>query len=172
VGADRGRSEVYAAELAAYDGTDLEDPEPFPAIEALVASVLATPWWAGGPVRLQPARRDARSSSTRVGGPDGVARIRLARPQWTRATAVHELAHALVGLGAGHGSLFRRAHVDVATVAFGAERGTWLRDAYAAAGLALAERWWAPPPSTSAPVWEMPRRGGSGGGGVSGYARR
>lgn len=144
--ADDDRAQVYAAELAAFDGTDLEAQVAFDEVVALAERVMLDPWWPVEPVPVLPARADARSSSTRAGR-DVV--IRLARPQQTPATVVHELAHVLAGIDAGHGPLFRRAHVDVALVAFGCEPAGWLATAYLAAGLALAERAW-PSPSTGA----------------------
>lgn len=142
--ADRDRAQVYAAELAAYDGTDLEHVVPFAALVALAERVMGDPWWPAGRVPVRPARSDAGSSSTRLGRQ---VVVRLARPQQTPATLVHELAHVLAGFDAGHGPLFRRAHVDIALVAFGREPACWLTDAYGAAELALAERPWPDPPS-------------------------
>ena len=63
----------------------------------------------------------------------------------TPATLIHELAHVLAGVDAGHGELFRRAHVDVASFAFGSDRGRWLEAAYAGAGLSLGTRRWPQP---------------------------
>jgi hypothetical protein len=147
---DRGRSAVYAAELMAFDGTELESVEPFAVVQAFAEQLLAGPWWSAGPVRVTTARRDARASTTRAGGSGQDAEIRLAGPQCTRSTVVHELAHVLAGPAEGHGPMFRRAHVDVATVALGAERGGWLAEAYAAAGLELGARAW-PEPSAGGP---------------------
>lgn len=144
--ADRGREEVYAAELAAFDGTDLELVVAFDELTALAARLTAGGWWPHGEVRVVRARRDAASSSTRRTDARRGVVVRLAAPQLTRATLVHELAHVLAGVDAGHGPVFRRAHVDLARLAFGAERGGWLFDAYAAAGLDLGRRTWAPPP--------------------------
>jgi hypothetical protein len=39
--ADRGRAEVYAAELAAYDGTDLESVVVFDELVALADRVMS-----------------------------------------------------------------------------------------------------------------------------------
>jgi hypothetical protein len=141
---DEGRAEVYAAELAAYDGTDLEAVVPFEQLVALAARITGAPWWPSGRrVTLRAARSDARSSTTRWRG--GIV-VRIAAPQATAATVVHELAHVLAGPSAGHGAAFRRAHVDLATVAFGAARAAWLDAAYRAAGLAFGPRTWQPPP--------------------------
>lgn len=147
---DHGRSEVYAAELAAFEGTELEVVEPFEVMSAFAQSLVAGAWWPAGPVVVRRARADARTSTTRTGAARRVAEIRLSGPQCTRATVVHELAHVLAGPGAGHGSAFRRAHVDIATVAFGAERAGWLADAYAASRLSPGARAW-PEPSAGGP---------------------
>jgi hypothetical protein len=146
---DRGRAEVYAAELMAFDGTELEVLVPFDQLVVMAHHIVTGAWWPAGPVRVIRARRDARASTTRscVDFGTGSAVVRLAASQCTQATLAHELAHVVVGVGAGHGSGFRRAHVDVAAVMFGAERATWLADAYVAAGLALADRSWPLPPS-------------------------
>jgi hypothetical protein len=141
---DRGRTEVYAAELAAYEGTDLE---AVVALDELIESahrITTAPWWPPGrEVTVRPARRDARSSTTRW---RGTIVIRVAAEQATPATLVHELAHVLAGASAGHGPSFRRAHVDLASAEFGPARGEWLASAYRAAGLSFGERTWVPPP--------------------------
>ena len=144
---DRGREQVYAAELAAYDGTDLEVVVPLDALTALAARVTAGPWWPGPPVAVRASRSDARSSTTR--GRDGFAEIRLAGEQSTPATLVHELAHALAGSGAGHGPRFRRAHVDVAMVAFDVDCAGWLEHAYRDHGLPIGDRSWGEPPAAA-----------------------
>lgn len=144
---DRERSEVYAAELMAFDGTDLEGVEPFDTVSAFTSGIVSGPWWPAAPVEVRRSRVDARSSTTRrSASAPGRVEIRLAATQMTRATAVHELAHALAGPVAGHGPLFRRAHVDIARAAFGDERAAWLHDAYRSAGLLLDERRWPEPP--------------------------
>ena len=140
---DRGRAEVYAAELAAYEGTDLEEVAAFDELVALADRVMSEAWWPAGRVPVRRARSDARSSATRH---TARAVIHLAAPQMTSATVIHELAHVLAGVAAGHGELFRRAHVDLASFAFGSERGRWLAAAYAGAGLSLGTRRWPEPP--------------------------
>lgn len=161
---DRDRAQVYAAEAMAYEGTDLEEITRFEAVVACITAVVDDPWWPGGDVRVSRARSDARSSSARsaVGRPlieppsvmanaatprAIVAEIRLAAGQFTLATGMHELGHALAGPAAGHGERFRRAHTDVAAVAFGVERAGWLVEAYERAGLPLGERAWPEPPT-------------------------
>lgn len=162
---DGDRTAVAAAELAAFDGTDLEQPLPYDAIAAHIERVVAHPWWPGGPVRVERARADAGSSTTRCAG-DGRAgspdvRIRLARPQWTLATAAHELAHVLAGVARGHDALFRRAYLDVVAVLTNLDTAdrrhdlhvAQLADAFTAARLPVGERHWsAPPASMGAPI--------------------
>ena len=144
---DHGRAEVYAAELAAYEGTELEAVVGFDELVALADRMVTEPWWPRGRVTIRRARSDARSSATRH---TSRAVIHLAAPQMTPATVIHELAHVLAGVEAGHGELFRRAHVDLASVAFGTGRGRWLADAYANARLSLGDRRWSRPRSTPA----------------------
>lgn len=72
--------------------------------------------------------------------------VRLAAPQMTPATVLHELAHVLAGLDDGHGGVFRRAHVDLVGYAFGEEPATWLIDAYRAMALDPGARCWLAPP--------------------------
>lgn len=48
---DSDRAAVYAAELGAFDGTDLESIIEFDRVAATVESVVATPWWPGPQVR-------------------------------------------------------------------------------------------------------------------------
>lgn len=146
---DRGRAEVYAAELAAYDGTDLESVVRFDELVVLADRVTSEAWWPGGRVPVRRARSDARSSATRH---TSQLVIHLAASQMTPATLIHELAHVLAGVGAGHGELFRRAHVDLASFAFGADRGRWLAEAYADASLSLGTRRWPQPPSVAVRV--------------------
>ena len=151
---DVGRAEVYASELAAFDGTDLESERPFPELERLIGSIVRHDWWSGPEVLVRGARAGTASSvaagSSRVG--DGVE-IRLAAGQCTVATAAHELGHALAGVEHGHDALFRRAYLDVVAMATNLDaldrRGTThvdqLVEAFAAAGLSVAVRRWPPP---------------------------
>jgi putative metallohydrolase (TIGR04338 family) len=144
-GADDGRAAVYAAEIAAFEGTSYESITEFATLEAIVADVLRSGWWPRGPVEVRRARTDAGSSSARQRGLDTPV-IRLAAPQMTPATVVHELAHVLAGVGAGHGAAFRRAHVDLVGHLFGDDEAGWLLDAYAAMGLEPGDRAWPQPP--------------------------
>ena len=105
-----------------------------------------------GDTAIVRARSDASSSSTRQRGSDQPV-VRLAAPQMTAATVLHELAHVLAGVGAGHGPTFRRAHVDLVGYVLGDTEAEWLLDAYAAVGLEPGARSWPTPPV----------RGGTGG---------
>lgn len=134
---------MYAAEIAAFEGTSFESLATFDALIELARVIDCASWWPAGRVDVRAARVDARSSSTTASS-RGVV-VRLAPPQMTPATLIHELAHVLVGVGAGHGSRFRRAHVDLARVAFGTRPGDWLSTAYLDVGLDLGPRAWALP---------------------------
>lgn len=142
---DHGRAAVYAAEIAAFEGTSYESIVPLDELFALGRLVTAAPWWPHGPTDIVPARADAGSSSARQRG-SGPVVVRLAAPQMTRATLLHELAHVLAGVGDGHGEVFRRAHVDLVGYVFGDEPATWLVDAYRAMGLEPGRRRWPAPP--------------------------
>lgn len=149
---------LYAAELAAFDGTDLESICPLDDLLGLIRRVVAGPWWPGPPVEARAARADARSSTTRHRRADGhPVTLHIAAPQATIATATHELAHALAGRGAAHGPVFRAAYLDVVAVvtnlAFIGRRGSLhvdqLRQAFDDHGLAVGERRWPTPPDVS-----------------------
>ncbi len=160
---DVDRATVYAAELAAFDGTDLEEVIGFGRVASLLASVTEGSWWPGPVTVVRRARRDAGSSSTRCAvSSAGVSTvIRLADLQATVATGAHELAHALAGVDAGHGACFRVAYLDVIAIVTNVEptdrRRTLhvdqLAAAFAAAGLSVGSRRWpAPPPSTTGAI--------------------
>jgi hypothetical protein len=142
---DHGRAAVYAAEIAAFDGTSYESVTPFDLMRDLGRLVTAAAWWPHGDIEIVPARPDAASSSARQRG-SGPPVVRLAAPQMTPATVLHEFAHVLAGLAAGHGPIFRRAHVDLVGYAFGEEPATWLVDAYRGMGLEPGVRRWLAPP--------------------------
>ncbi len=143
-GPDRGRADVYAAEIAAFEGTSYETLVSLAQLQQLARQVCGWPWWPRGEVAVVAARSDASSSSTRQRGGSAPV-VRLAAPQMTPATVVHELAHVLAGVGAGHSGLFRVAYVDIVAAAFGVAPASWLRDEFVAAGLSLGARQWPDP---------------------------
>lgn len=153
--ADCGRAEVYAAEAAAFDGTDLESVLPFDVVADAIDAVVGGAWWPGPPVRVSAARRDAASSSARVLDGETTV-IRLAAAQLTIATASHELGHALAGPAAGHSPVFLAAYLDVVAVITNLDSRNrrqqlhvvQLRDALAAADLMVAQREWPAPPDS------------------------
>ena len=61
---DVGRTEVYGCELAAFDGTDLEDVRPYDRIATVVQRLVGDAWWPGPSVSVEAARRGAESSAT------------------------------------------------------------------------------------------------------------
>ncbi|MAT04933.1 MAG: hypothetical protein CL424_07815 [Acidimicrobiaceae bacterium] len=149
---DVGRQAVYAAEIAAFEGTSYETIVDFDELLDLGRVVESAAWWPHGEVSVVRARRDASSSSTRRRGAAAPV-VRLAGPQMTPATVLHEFAHVLAGVDAGHDGRFRRAHVDLVGYVFGDDEAGWLLDAYAAVGLVPGSRDWPAPPV----------RGGAGG---------
>ena len=157
---DCGLVELYAAEAAAFDGTDLESLRPFDDIVTAIDGVAGGAWWPGDAVRVVAARRDARSSSARRID-DRTTVIRLSPEQLTIATAAHELAHALAGPALGHSPRFLAAYLDVVAVITNLDscdrRGDLhvrqLRDAFDRAGQAVGSRQWpAPPESTGTAI--------------------
>lgn len=155
---DAERAAVYAAELAAFDGTDLELVIGFQRVAARLQAVTSGTWWPGPHVDVRRARVDAQSSSTRCAIDDirGRATIRLADSQSTMATGAHELAHALAGIALGHGGVFRSAYLDVIAVITNFETTDrrlglhveQLAVAFADGALAVEPRRWRGPPST------------------------
>jgi hypothetical protein len=143
--ADDGRTAVYAAEIAAFEGTSYESLTGLDRLTGLAAIITSAAWWPHGDILVVSARSDAASSSTRQRGRERPV-VRLAQPQMTPATLVHEFAHVLAGVAAGHGPVFRRAHVDLAGFVFGDTEAEWLLDAYAAMRLAPGRRAWPAPP--------------------------
>ncbi len=153
---DPDHTAVYAAELAAFDGTDLEAVRAFEFIAGVLRLVVDGPWWPGGVVSVERSRADASASVTRctVDSDGERAAIRLSQPQMTVATAAHELAHALAGSGRGHDAVYRRAYLDLIRVITNLDTTdrrhdihvSQLAEAFAAAGLKVGEREWPAPP--------------------------
>ncbi len=142
--ADVGREAVYAAEIAAFEGTSYETLTRFDELIPLAERIVRATWWPHGPIQVLSARSDAGSSSTRQ-RTGSAPIIRLASPQMTPATLVHEFAHVLAGVAHGHDAVFRRAHVDLVGAAFGDDPATWLLEGYAQMGLEPGARSWSTP---------------------------
>lgn len=143
-GGDTGREAVYAAEIAAFDGTSYESVVALEVLIEIGTKICTADWWPHGEIDVVAARSDARSSSTRQRGSTRPV-IRLAAPQMTRATLIHEFAHVLAGVKLGHSPVFRRAYIDLAGFVFGADEARWLVDAFDAIGLGCGERRWPSP---------------------------
>lgn len=154
---DSERTAVYAAELAAFDGTDLEDVVGVDRLRSIASRVTAGEWWPAGPIEVRPARRDSSTSSARC-SPAGTT-VRIASEQATRATLAHELAHCLVGPGRGHDAVFRRAYLDLVAVVTNIDSADrrhdlhvcQLEQAFRDAGLTVGERAW-PEPAHAGPI--------------------
>jgi len=153
---DNERAALYSAELAAFDGTDLEAIIGQEFIAAGIQQVTTGEWWPGPAIEVRPARANSRSSSTCCDvevGAGTAAIIRLVPEQATIATAAHELAHALAGVAAGHGPVFRRAYLDVVAVITNLDSTdrrhdlhvSQLREALTTRGLRVGDRKWVAP---------------------------
>lgn len=143
---DDGRTAVYAAEDAAFGGTDLDRDVELDELQAIAERITSSDWWrsCGGPeVVVELAGAGARSSSAR-GSAVNVA-IRLAGDQRTAGTLAHELAHGLAGVAHGHDATFRAAVLDVVAMLAGASAAATLTAAYDDLDVPAAGRAWPPP---------------------------
>lgn len=161
-GRDGDRQRVYDAEDAAFLDTSYAERVGERGCRWLVERLVATPWWVtvGGPVpTVRAARADSARSTTVLA--DGRAEVRIGPGMDQAHVLSHELAHLLATPDAGHGPLYRAAHVDVATVLLGRHGADRLADRYARWGLVLAGRPWAPPADHGAggllAIWEARR---------------
>jgi hypothetical protein len=161
-GRDTDRQRVYDAEDAAFVDTSYADQVGERGCRWLVERLAATPWWAsaGGAVPvLRAARIDSTRSTTVVA--EGRIELRIGPGMDQPHVLSHELAHLLADPGAGHGPLFRAAHVDVASVLLGGHGADRLAARYGRAGLPLAVRRWPAPPEPGdgglLAVWEARR---------------
>lgn len=161
-GRDDERQRVYDAEDAAFLETSYADRLGRRGCQWLLERFVATRWWAATaaatPV-LRAARIDSARSTTVIGGAGAQVRI---GPGMDQAHVLsHELAHLLATPAAGHGALFRTAHLDVAAVLLGRQGSQRLADRYGRAGLVLASRPWAAPDDLGGggllAVWEARR---------------
>lgn len=160
---DARRSDTYAAEDAAFEGTLLEAKPGGPALEGAATTILASAWW-----------------RTNVGDPAAVRRIRVRTAgdsHWSprRATlaidpgepwyvVTHELAHVGAGTAGGaevHGAPWRGWNVALVGAAFGEPFARLLVESFRRFELPADHPATVPPPApllTIAPAG--PTRGG------------
>ena len=144
---DGERQKVYDAEDAAFLDTSYAERLGRRGCTWLLDRMVATPWWsaaAGPSPALRPARADSTRSTTVVAGDRAEVRIGPGMDQ--PHVLSHELAHLVASPAAGHGPLFRAAHLDVALVLLGSHGAGRLAAGYARGHLPVAERGWPPPP--------------------------
>ena len=161
-GRDADRQRVYDAEDAAFLDTSYAERLGERGCRWLLDRLVATPWWTaavGATPVLRASRIDATRSTTVLD--DGRIEVRIAPGMDQAHVLSHEAAHLLAGPDAGHGALFRAAHVDVATVLLGRHGAARLADRYARTGLNLAAGPWPAPPGSGdgglLAVWEARR---------------
>jgi hypothetical protein len=146
---------VYAAEEAAFGGTDFDEELDGRGLQRVLATITSGDWWqaCGAPeVHLRRARAGANTSSAHSPAA-GCVVIRLART--SASTVSHELAHALAGVGCGHSALFRAAHVDVVTVLAGTTAADRLAQAYVDHDVPIGGRRWERPVRLQGPGFVM-----------------
>jgi len=143
---DAERQKVYDAEDAAFVDTSYAERLGERGCTWLLERLVATPWWAaasGGQPALRAARADSARSTTVVAL--GRAEVRIAPGMDQAHVLSHELAHLVARPDAGHGPLFRAAHLDVAGLLLGGHGAGRLAERYRRAGLSVAARRWPPP---------------------------
>jgi hypothetical protein len=144
--ADDGRTAAYAAEDAAFGGTDFDREVELDQLRSVAERVTTSDWWhdCGAPeVVVELARASAHSSSAREGGTRVV--IRLAAGQRTAGTLAHELGHALAGVAHGHDATFRAAVLDVVAMVGGAPAAATLAVAFDDLDVSAGRRAWPAP---------------------------
>lgn len=143
---DSDRQRVYDAEDAAFLDTSYADRLGERGCRWLLGRLVATPWWSGLGLPA-PALRAARIDSTRSTAVLGQDRseLRIGAGMDQAHVLSHELAHLLATPHAGHGSVFRVAHLDVAAVLLGRDGSDRLADRYGRSQLPSAVRRWAAP---------------------------
>lgn len=144
---DRGREAVYAAEEAAFGGTDVDSVRSLSQLIELADTVTTGEWWhscEAPSVVVVAARADAGCSSAGASVRRTVV-IRLSVAQLTVATLAHELAHALAGVGRGHDDSFRAAHVDVIALLAGRDLANALERCYVDHRVPAGRRAWPVP---------------------------
>lgn len=138
---------MYAAEEAAFGGTDLDVAASLDALATVTARIVGGDWWkscSGPAVELVAAAAGVTSSSARSVAGERIV-VRLTSDQLTLATLTHELAHAFAGTEHGHDSRFRAALVDLTAVVAGADLALALADRYVDFGVSAGDRAWPPP---------------------------
>jgi hypothetical protein len=127
---DIGRSDTYAAEDAAFEGTAVADAPGGPALEAATTTILTSAWWrvnVGDPAVVRQVRVRAAGDS-HWSPATGTLAIDPGEP-WYVVT--HELAHvAAGGVAETHGATWRGWNVALAGVAFGAPFARLLADSF------------------------------------------
>jgi len=127
---DAHRSDSYAAEDAAFEGTVIERKPGGPALEGAVQTVLASAWWranVGDPAVVRRIQvRTARDSHWAAG--TGTLAIDPTEP-WYVVT--HELAHVAAGaVDEVHGPAWRGWNVAITSAVFGERFGRLLADSF------------------------------------------
>jgi hypothetical protein len=146
---------VYAAEAAAFGGTDLDDDIGAAHLDELLVLLTSGEWWHSCGAPAIDLRRARAGSTTSTASPSqsGCVVIRLAAT--SSSTLTHELAHALAGVASGHDATFCAAHVDVVSAIAGSVVATRLERAYEEYGVGPGARRWPPPIRVSGPGWVM-----------------
>jgi hypothetical protein len=144
---DTKRSDTYAAEDAAFEGTVLEAKPGGPALEGATATILGSSWWrtnVGDPATVRRIQVRTASDSHWAAG-TGTLAIDPAEP-WYVVT--HELAHVAAGaVGEIHGASWRGWNVALVGATFGEPFGRLLADSFTRFELpadAPSLRWAAP----------------------------
>lgn len=140
---------MYDAEDAAFLETSYAERLGERGCRWLLDHLVALPWWtaAAGPAPvLRAARADSGRSTTVVA--DDRTEVRIGPGMDQAHVLSHELAHLVAPAGAGHRSLFRAAHLDVATVVLGTHGAARLTDFYGRAVLPVDARTWPAPPES------------------------
>lgn len=148
---DADRERVYRAEDTAFAHTRYEQAMPWAAVRSAAQSIVDDPWWRAVMPGCRPqvvkTRADAARSAAVAGL--GMARVRVAPGHGTWITLSHEHAHLLARahdpMSAGHGPVFRAAHLAVAQRVLGATGAGMLRRGYELHGLHVGE-----------PAWKVP----------------
>lgn len=161
---DAGRSDAYAAEDAAFEGTVLERRPGGPALEGAVDTALASGWWRANVGDSAVVRRvQVRTAGDSHWAPrSGTLAIDPGEP-WYVVT--HELAHvadaARAAVGSAHGATWRGWNVAIVTAVFGEPFARGLLDAFARHRLPVDLPVCTPPPAPLVTIRPTaPTRGG------------